>query len=342
VSRGTWAGAVGVLLALASGCGGDDGATDPDAGDPVDAGPDAVACDPQRPRTTAPSAVIGPASLEDRVLALIGGATMSIDVQMYSFTSTRVADALIAADTPSLPVRVLLDGGQNENSAIRTRLTSGGVEVKDAPAGFVNAHAKYLVVDRQRALVASGNFTLAGLDDQRNYALEDRDPDDVADLAAVFTADWTGQPATVGCTRLVVTPGEGRLRIQTLIAEARTSLDVALYYLSDTSIRAALQTARNRGVTVRVLLAATSEIPENGTTATTLTQSGIAVRTLANPTMHAKVIIADGAAALVGSHNMSATSLRDNREVGLIVREPVAVGPVVSQFTADWNNATPW
>lgn len=322
-------------------CGGDP-TTSIDAGDPIDAALDAPGCDPTRPRSAAPMTVIGPASYEDRVLAVIGSATRSIDVQMYSFTSTRVADALIAADTPSLPVRVLLDGGQTENANIRTRLTNGGVEVRNAPAGFVNAHAKYLVVDDTRALIASGNFTLAGLNDQRNYVVEDRDPDDVADLGAIFEADWTGQTASLSCTRLAVTPGEGRLRIQTLIAEARTSLDVALYYLSDTAIRSALITAKNRGVAVRVLLAATSEIPDNGATATTLTNAGIPVRTLANPTMHAKIIVADGTAALVGSHNMSVTSLRDNREVGLIVRESGAVAPVVSQFGADWNAATPW
>lgn len=330
-----------LALAALAACGGDP-SSGPDAADPIDATIDAPACDPARPRSMTPSTVIGPAAFEDRVLAVIASATTRIDVQMYSFTSTRVADALIAADSPSRPVRVLLDGGQNENSTIRTRLTSGGVEVRNAPAGFVNAHAKYVVVDGARALIASGNFTLAGLGQQRNYAVEDRDPDDVADLAAVFEADWTGQPATLGCTRLVVTPGEGRLRIQTLIAEAQTSLDVALYYLSDTAIRAALITAKNRGVAVRVLLAATSEIPENATTANALSQAGISVRTLANPTMHAKIMIADGTSALVGSHNMSVTSLRDNREIGVVLREAAAVAPVSGQFATDWNAATPW
>ncbi|MBK9034027.1 MAG: phosphatidylserine/phosphatidylglycerophosphate/cardiolipin synthase family protein [Myxococcales bacterium] len=335
-ARAAWL-ALGAL-ALAA-CGGDPSG-DGDAG--VDAATDGPACDPDRARTAAPTVVIGPAALEDSVVALIDGAAGSIDVQMYSFTLTRIADRLIAADRRGVPVRVLLDGGQPENASIRTRLTGGGVEVRNAPAAFINAHAKYLVVDGARAFIESGNFTVAGMSDQRNYAVDDRDPVDVADLATIFAADWGGTTATLTCTRLVVTPGDSRLRIQTLIASATTSLDLALYYLSDSAIRAALLTAHNRGVAVRVLLAATSEIAENAAIATTLSQAGIPVRTLANPTMHAKVIIADNAAALIGSNNMSITSMRDNREVGVIVREPSAVTPTRTQFAADWAAATPW
>ncbi|MEZ4399520.1 MAG: phospholipase D-like domain-containing protein [Kofleriaceae bacterium] len=331
-----------LALVLAFGCGGGDGPAAIDAAPGDGPGADAPACDPDRPRATAPTVAVGPATLEDRVVALVDGATVAIDVQMYSFTLTRLADRLIAADRRGVPVRVLLDAGQPENATIRSRLVAGGVEVRDAPAAFINAHAKYVVIDRDDALIASGNFTVAGLSDQRNYGVEDRDPEDVADLATLFEADWTGTTPALTCSRLVVTPGDARLRIQTLIASATTSLDLALYYLSDTSIRAALQTAHNRGIAVRVLLADPSEIADNAATATTLTQTGISVKTLRNPTMHAKVIVADGARALVGSNNMSITSMRDNREVGVILREPPAVATVTTQFAADWAAATAW
>jgi cardiolipin synthase len=334
---------VAMLVVGALGCGGDPSGTDGGVIDAPDVGPDAPPCDPDRPRAVPITTVtIGPGPLEDRVVAFIDGATRSVDVQMYTFTLTRIADRLIAADRRGAPTRVLLDPGQNMTSTIRTRLVNGGVEVRDAPAGFINAHAKYVVVDGERLLLESGNFTNAGMDDQRNFAVEDSDPEDVADLVAVFAADWAGTTATLGCTRLVVTPGNARLRVQTLIANATTSLDIALYYLSDTSIRAALFTAKNRGVTIRVLLASTQEIPENGATATALTSAGISVRTLQNPVMHAKVIIADGTAALVGSNNMSQASLSNNREVGVILRETGPLSTVRTRFEGDWTAATPW
>jgi phosphatidylserine/phosphatidylglycerophosphate/cardiolipin synthase-like enzyme len=57
--------------------------------------------------------------------------------------------------------------------------------------------------------------------------------------------------------------------------------------------------------------------------------------------IHAKLIVADGV-ALIGSHNMSSTSLRDNREVGVFVREGTAAAPAVAQFNTDWNAARVW
>ena len=58
--------------------------------------------------------------------------------------------------------------------------------------------------------------------------------------------------------------------------------------------------------------------------------------------MHAKVIIADGTAALVGSNNMSQASLSNNREVGVILRETGPLSTVRTRFEGDWTAATPW
>jgi phosphatidylserine/phosphatidylglycerophosphate/cardiolipin synthase-like enzyme len=324
-------------------CGGDDGsgdAIDAPTGDP-DAAP---ACDYMSPRPLAPTLFVGPGtgstSLENRVLAEIDGATVSIDLHMYNFTIDNFATRLIAAKNRGVAVRVILDPTQSGNTQTKSQLTGGGVMVKDA-AGFPNAHAKYMVLDGDTAFILSGNFTITGMDDQRNYAAVDKDPDDVADLAAIFAADWTGQVPAIGCTRLVVSPADARTRVLAHIGNAATTLDAELYYIADTGVRAAIIAAKNRGVAVRVLLADTSEIPDNATTADMLLAAGVPVKTLRNPIVHAKVLIADGV-GLVGSHNMSSTSLRDNREIGLFVREGTAMAPVTNQFTADWNAATTW
>lgn len=314
--------------------------------DATDAGLDGPGCNPDRPRLAVPEALVGPQSsaigLEARVLSAIDAATVSIDVQMYSFTLTNLADRLIAADRRGVPVRVILDGAQTVNASIRTRLTNGGVSVTTAPAEFPNAHAKYLVVDGNRAIILSGNFTQAGMDDQRNYGLDDRDPEDVATLVEIFAADLVDRPAVLSCPRLVVTPGDSRARVLTFINSAQTSLDLELYYLADTTVRSAVITAHNRGIAVRVLLSSVDEVPDNAATASALKSAGVPVRTLRNPVVHAKVIVVDGAAALVGSNNMSLTSLRENREVGAIVRDAATVGPVKAQLDTDWNAATAW
>lgn len=331
-----------VVAVFAAACGGAPAAP-ADGGS--DAGDDAPTCDPDRPRASPPELIVGPgsgaAALESRVLAAIDAASGSIDVHMYTFTLDNIANRLIAADRRGAAVRVILDDSQSGAAGTRSQLEAGGVEVRYATNEFPNAHAKYLVLDGAAAFILSGNFTVAGMDDQRNYAAIDRDPEDVADLATIFAADWAGTVPALDCTRLVVSPADARARVLGLIGGATSTLDAELYYIADSAVRAALISAHQRGVAVRVLLADPADMSENATTATTLKEAGVPVRVLANPVVHAKLIVADGV-GLIGSHNMSNTSLRDNREVSVMVREGNAMAPVTSQFAADWNAARVW
>jgi phosphatidylserine/phosphatidylglycerophosphate/cardiolipin synthase-like enzyme len=48
-------------------------------------------------------------------------------------------------------------------------------------------------------------------------------------------------------------------------------------------------------------------------------------------------MIVDDRLAFVGSENFSATSLDQNRELGVIVRQPAAVVRLESTFQHDWG-----
>ena len=51
--------------------------------------------------------------------------------------------------------------------------------------------------------------------------------------------------------------------------------------------------------------------------------------------------MADGAQAFVGSQNLSATSLDLNRELGIIVKDPVSLARLTRTFEIDFRTATP-
>ncbi|MNL80459.1 cardiolipin synthetase [compost metagenome] len=55
--------------------------------------------------------------------------------------------------------------------------------------------------------------------------------------------------------------------------------------------------------------------------------------------LHAKLIVVDGAAAYVGSINLTTNSLNNNRELGVIVRERSIVNRLVTFSSADWKAA---
>jgi cardiolipin synthase len=319
---------------------GDDDAVVPDAST-VDATPQ-IGCAADTPRTPATTTFIGPTGLETRFEQFIDAAQSTLDVQMYLFTIDALAQKVIDAHQRGVAVRVLLDPDEAGNVDTKAVLEAAGVPVKDDPTIYPYAHAKYLVADGARALVMSANFNYGATSSERNYGATDDDPEDIADLEAIFESDWDPPSgvAELGCTRLIVSPVNARVRLLALINSADTALDISTIYISDSTVRTAVIQAHDRGTAVRVILADDASYPDNTATAQTLATAGVPVKILRNATdLHAKLIVGDGV-AFIGSENMSPTSINQNREVGLLATEPAAVAPIQTQFDADWAAAS--
>lgn len=330
-----------ILLALALVACRTDNSDEPDAATNTADAPDGTGCTALTPRTQALESFVGPTGLEARIGAMIDGAKSSIDVQMYLWTVKGLANKLVAAKDRGVAIRVILDPDEAGNINVTPILSSGGIAWKNAATLYTYSHAKYLVIDKTQAVIMSMNFNVDAMLNERNYGVVDRDPEDIADVQAIFEYDWmlangaTGlTPANLSCTRLVVSPTNSKQRLVEHIASATTSLDVEVMYISELAIRTAITDAKSRGVTVRVII----EDPQDESVPV-FKSLGIPVKTPNSFYLHAKLLIADQV-AFVGSENMSYTSLTRNREVGVLAFEPTALAPIKSQFDADWNTST--
>jgi phosphatidylserine/phosphatidylglycerophosphate/cardiolipin synthase-like enzyme len=331
-----------VLALAASGCRSTSGdSDDPDAAVPTPDAPDGNGCSALSPRSEAPETFIGPTGYEARMGALIDGAKSTLDVQMYLFTVDALADKLVKAKQRGVAVRVLLDPDHEGNTNVTPTLTAGGVNWKKAPSLYTFSHAKYLIVDKAQVVIMSANWNLDAMRTERNYGIVDRDIEDIADVQAIFEADWalasgaTPMPADLACTRLIVSPTNSKQRLIQLINSAKTSLDVEVMYIAETDVRDAIAAAKSRGVAVRVIVNETTD-----EAIVYLKNLGIPIKRPSGFYLHAKLIIADEV-AFVGSVNMSATSLSKNREVGALAFEPSTFAPIQQQFDADWSASTP-
>jgi cardiolipin synthase len=328
---------VPVILVAAVACRTDGGGENVDGGMDPDAQP-GVGCSMKSPRSVPPEAFVGPSGLQQRITALFDGAQDRIDIAMYLWTVKPLADRLVAAKNRGVDVRVLLDPDHDGNDNVRPIFTAGGVNVRNAPSLYTYSHAKYILVDGEAAVIMSMNFNVDAMNSERNYGMVDRDPDDVADVQAIFDQDWAmsagepPRPADLSCTRLVVSPTNAKARILEHINSARETLELQIMYLSETGVRDAVIAAKGRGVAVRVIIS-----EETDESIPMLKAAGVQVKTSPNSYyLHAKLIVADGV-PFVGSENMSFTSLTRNREVGALVFEPAAAMVVTQQFESDWN-----
>lgn len=329
------------LAALLVACRPDENAGDVDGGMTGD-GPDGTGCTALTPRSQDVESFVMPQGFEAKMSSLIEGAQSSLDIQMYLWTSTSLANKVVAAKQRGVSVRILLDPDHDGNGSVKSVLTSGGVAWKPAPSIYEFAHAKYLIVDKKAAVIMSSNWNQDAFINERNYGFTDRDPEDITDVQAIFDADWafangtSTTPADLTCTRLIVSPTNSKQRILEFINTATTTLDVEAMYVSETTVRNAIGAAKTRGATVRVIVNdATDE------SVTYFRSLGIPVKTPSGAFfLHAKLLIANNV-AFVGSQNYSLTSLARNREIGALVFEPAAFAPIKSQFDSDWNDADP-
>jgi phosphatidylserine/phosphatidylglycerophosphate/cardiolipin synthase-like enzyme len=297
-------------------------------------------CSATDPRPMPVEIAVTPEAGEQPYLDALAGAQHSIDVEIYLMGYGGILDALEEKARAGVQVRVIFDQYKMDtNQKYFTALQAAGASVKWSSTEFTYQHSKFLLVDNSVAVISTGNYSKSySIDLERNHVATDRDPSDMIDLAALFDADWTGQPLAMPCTRLVVSPINSRPRILDLITSAQSTLTIESMQFADYAVRDAVKARVEAGVNVRVLIADAGWIDANASAATYLKGLGVTVKWI--PHLHTKVIVADGARAYLGSENLSQTSLDKNREVGLVVTDASSIAPLTTSFETDWTAGT--
>ncbi len=315
---------------------------DPDAGMTPEAAPPNTACTPTAPRATPVTLSVLPDESETPQVQFLTTAQTTIKVFGYEMGYGGILDTLVAKAKTGLDVRVILDGNTQRatNDKYRVTLEAAGAKFEWSDPKFSYMHAKTLIVDGQAAMVSTGNYALSYINKERNYVAHLTDPQDVADLGALFDADWTQATPDLSCTRLIVSPVNSEARLAELVKSATKTIVIESMQYADRAVQAAVLERKAAGVDVRVLLAAPSWITTNTQAAADLSTNAIPARWMGSPAVHVKSIVVDGTYAYLGSENLSYTSLTKNREIGIILSDVPAVQTMAATFEKDWATAT--
>lgn len=279
----------------------------------------------------------GRAPLLDEIRA----ARRSIDLEVYIVTDDVILQSLEDAQRRGVAVRVILEeqpfGGGGGQEEIFARLERAGIAVRWGNPVFRFTHIKTMVIDDAVAIIMNQNLTQSSFTTNREFGVVTTRPDAVQAAAAIFAADWTrGAEPEPG--PLVVSPANARNQLLALVRGARVSLDLYAEVLRDPQLLDALAVAEERGVRVRIIISPTADFAAE---MAELAASGVEIRLANSLYIHAKLIVADGERAFIGSQNFSATSLDQNRELGIIVDDPVNLSRLTRTFTIDFRAGTP-
>jgi cardiolipin synthase A/B len=283
------------------------------------------------------------------LLDAIDRAAKSLRIKMFLFSDPRLLDAVIAAHRRGVQVRVMLNpqrrSGEKENGECRNVLSNAGIEVLDSNPAFDLTHEKSMVIDDATAFIQSLNWETRNLTRTRDYAIVTRHAREVAEVIECFEADWKRQEFKPGDhSHLIWCVGNGRQRIGQFIDDAKETLWVQNERYQDPVIIERLVRAKVRGVRVRVLARPPhklkkAQLVQAAIGLRTLDDVGIKVHKLKGLKLHAKIMLADKARAIVGSINLSPGSFDTRRELAIEVGDQDVIDRLDKIVQKDWKNS---
>jgi phosphatidylserine/phosphatidylglycerophosphate/cardiolipin synthase-like enzyme len=268
---------------------------------------------------------------------------------MFSVSDSRVLSALVKAHKRKVKIRVLLNrarhSGEIQNKGARTVLLDAGIDVLDTNPAFIVTHEKSMVVDDATAFIGSLNWDPDNFEETREFAVISNDSAEVAEVSECFEADWSRQPFEPRWpSNLIWCPGSGRGRIAQFIDDAKHSLFVQNERYQDAIIVEHLVRAKLRGVKVHVMTRPSHslrarKLVEGVGDLRIMNDVGIGIHWMKQLKLHAKVLLADKSRAIVGSINLTSSSLDDRRELAIHLEDPDVVSRLTEVVHDDWRNS---
>ena len=295
------------------------------------------------------SLIVLPDDSEKPIVEAIHHASKSLRIKMFVFTDPSLIQAVIAAHRRGVAVRIMLNpkrrSGVSENDETREKLVAAGVDVLDSNPAFDVTHEKSMVVDDKVAFVKSLNWEIENFTETRDYAIVTSDPLEVAEVINCFEADWKRQEFASGKTaKLIWCRGNGRERISEFIDSAKHSLWLQNERYQDQMIIEHLVRADRRGVKVHVMAKPPhtlkkEKLLEGVGGLRILNDVGVKVRKLKGLKLHAKMLLADGERAIIGSINLAPGSFDSRRELAIEVDDKPIVDRLHDVVHRDWKDS---
>ncbi len=141
---------------------------------------------------------------------------------------------------------------------------------------------------------------------------------------------------------LITLPNATLAPIYTFLRSAKSSIDITMYELADTTAQQILADKVAAGVTVRVILDQNRERASNTAAFTFLQQARVQV-VWANPTYaatHQKTITIDRATSAIMTLNLTSQYYSTSRDFALLTTDPTTIRSIETTFEADFASAS--
>jgi cardiolipin synthase A/B len=269
-----------------------------------------------------------PAERRAAMVDIIASARERLVLSLFRCNDFGILDGIAAALERGVKVEAILTkrakGGKKSLKKLWEALGEMGAAVHWYADPVVKYHAKYVVADGERAMIATLNPTRKCFTRTWDFVLITSHREVVRSVSTLFALDAAGEPILPRhklSERLIVGPEAARTRISDLLRSARRKIQVLDHKLSDPDLVALLRERRSAGIHVEV----------------------IGRKPIGSLVPHGKLLLLDDSRAVIGSMAMSTLSLDFRREVAIVIDSPhivSALGDYYAELSARAGGAT--
>lgn len=311
----------------------------------------------------------GPKTIANALITAIDNATTSIDFAVYGFNGNEdIIAALVAAKNRSVTVRGVVDsyeGGFYPYRATADVVTKIGTVIPDDDDRIM--HNKFFVIDGRWVWTGSTNISRPEI--EAEYYSDVSVLIDSTALATIYTDEFEEMYAgdfhdekTDNTTHVLSALADGTLiesyfaptddaethAIVRAINAAASTINMRTFFLTSETIVDALKGAKDRGVTIRIILDAASAHNEFSLHED-LRSYGVSVKVESwGGTEHIKALSVDATTVVLGSQNFTLSGNTSSDENTLYIRnQPMAIAynaafeTAWSSISSTWLTADP-
>ena len=307
------------------------------------------------------------------IVDLINSATDNIKISIYTIVDTSyqmdtdILNALADASADGVAVQFIFNdfnhtewpkSGKKYLEYEEKFATDNQMDYQVSSSAFTYTHNKYMIIDGCTAVIMTGNLNYGSFPPggyTKNFYVVDTYSAHVDYLSDLFSYDVKNGKNGTDYTPhdipsdLLVNPNDGYSAqcIASLIDQTAQTLDIYMMYFDGTCPQAifdAINTAADGDVKIRIIasnLQESSVVNEKLSEAVASGNFQMVIEPSQNsaqlPFIHTKTYISDGENVLLGSMNMSDTSLMKNRELDLETQDTTLTAQIQNDFDTDWN-----
>lgn len=270
-------------------------------------------------------------------LSSFGAANQSLDLRTYEFTHKDFKNALKKLAEKGVNIRIIVEDKKFQQYQNTFKVLSQyfswykNIQLKsDKQMGTEYVHVKVNLID-SGVIIQTANLTNSSFASNREHFFQSNDSWIRTSLHTIFEKDRIWNKITMKDIHpnLVVCNINCRWVIEQLLSSAKESIIIQTQYITDDALRTILKSKKTLPE-FKLLVADTADNDE------LIRYFGNEyARKFKKQYNHTKMILIDHKTLLLGSMNLSATSLDKNREIGIIILDTWIITTFSDQFTQD-------